>query len=261
MKGILGRGRGDVAGKNAGGTSHSSLHRFVFRHFPVTQNHRRPSRGLLPPGALAYGKKRSAEEETLPSIPPATPEAEDQNRAPEGEGNLGTRRHFHCSLRPTYSTSSTSSPTLTGATLSAGALNPSIFSLGVSLPADDAAASKILTALRISGGEGGSGGWQLWICKVFTFGFPRFCSQSQSQATLRLGGARPCPPLYCCRLLRLHYVTLPLLQGEGPEGEPAQARETGKLSLGLGLETPPTGYGGCRARRVQVRKALILASP
>lgn len=56
--------------------------------------------GSCPQGLWPYGKKRSAEDETLPSIPPATAEAE-ENWAPEGEGNLGTRRHFHCSLRPT----------------------------------------------------------------------------------------------------------------------------------------------------------------
>lgn len=67
-----GGGVGGAPKKNARGTSHSSLHRFVFRHFPVTLNHRRPQRRLSPPGPLAYGKKRSAEEDTLPSIPPAT---------------------------------------------------------------------------------------------------------------------------------------------------------------------------------------------
>lgn len=77
-----GRGRGsaterNIAGRgspreNARGPPHSSLHCFVFRHFPVTLNHRRPPRRLSPPGALALGKNGSAEGEVILSIPPAT---------------------------------------------------------------------------------------------------------------------------------------------------------------------------------------------
>lgn len=57
-------------------------------------------------------------------------------------------------------------------------------------------------------------------------------------------------------MLRLHYVTLPMLQGRGPEGERAQARaqEIEKPALGLCLETLQTCSGGCSGGRVQVRK-------
>ncbi|XP_031792462.1 spermidine/spermine N(1)-acetyltransferase-like protein 1 [Piliocolobus tephrosceles] len=44
-----------------------------------------------------------------------------------------------------------------------------------------------------------AGGGSCESLKVLTFGFPRFRSPSQSQSTLRLGGAPPSSPLYCCR--------------------------------------------------------------
>lgn len=87
--------------ENTRGPPHSSLHRFVFRHFPITPNHRRPPRRLLSPGAVASGKKRSAEGEIILSIPPAIRCCGRQTVCPRGRERLGTRRHFHCSLCPT----------------------------------------------------------------------------------------------------------------------------------------------------------------
>lgn len=89
--------------ENARGTSHSSLHCFVFRHFPVALNYRRPQRRLSPPGSLAYGKKRPAEEDTLTSLNSSGPRLRLRTKtvSPRRRESLETRRHFHCSLRPT----------------------------------------------------------------------------------------------------------------------------------------------------------------
>lgn len=59
-------------------------------------------------------------------------------------------------------------------------------------------------------------------------------------------------------MLRLHYVTQPLLQGRGPKGEGAHARATPPTvepALGLCSETPRTRREGCAAAgAVRVRK-------
>jgi hypothetical protein len=64
-------------------------------------------------------------------------------------------------------------------------------------------------------------------------------------------------------MLRLHYVTLPLLQGRGPKGERAHARATELLDLELDLclETPRTCSQGCSAGGVQVRKSRSWGAP
>lgn len=57
-------------------------------------------------------------------------------------------------------------------------------------------------------------------------------------------------------MLRLHYVTLPLLQGRGPKGDRAHARATPTVEPALGSckETPRTRSEGCTAGGVRVRK-------
>ncbi|XP_019487235.1 PREDICTED: uncharacterized protein LOC109376036 [Hipposideros armiger] len=124
--------------------------------------------------------------------------------------------------------------------------HPSPFQ-GVALPtaaAAAAAASGILTARRISAGGGSCGS-----VRSSHSGF-RGSAARANHKLLCVWEARRLVLLYIAAdMLRLHYVTLPMLQGRGPEGERAQARpqEVEKPALGSCLETPRTCSGGCGA--------------
>ena len=148
------------------------------------------------------------------------------------------------------------SPQLTLTTLSAADPSPSTFSSGVSLPAA-ATASWLLTALRISAGGGSCG------------------SVSSSHSGFRGSAARANHKLLCvwearrlvllyiaADLLRLHYVTLPLLQGRGPRGERARARGRSRSPRWVSARRPRgLASRGCATGRDPVRKPRSWRDP
>lgn len=134
--------------------------------------------------------------------------------------------------------------------------SPSTFSSGVSLPAA-AAASWILTALQISAGGSSCGS-----VRSSHSGF-RGSAARANHKLLCVWEARRLVLLYIAAdMLRLHYVTLPMLQGRGPEGERAQARAGDREARArFVLRDPADLQWGLQRRASPSAQTLILVRP
>lgn len=230
--------------------------------FPPFSRHPKPptaSTTALAPRGSGLGEGDAAEGETLPPLKPSgtPPRLRRKIVRPRGRESLGTRRHFHCSLRPTLHAGC--EPLLPShSDTESGGPERLHFLLRSRLTCRRRRCRRCQgAALRISAGGGSCGS----VRSSSHSGF-RGSAARANHKLLCVWEARRLVLLYSAAdMLRLHYVTLPLLQGRGPRGA-ARTRVPGRAArAGLVLPDPADSQWGLQRRASPSAPASISECP